>query len=168
MICSKLLDCEIPLLFALMIRVTCSLYVNIILNDFVSTLLGIPELNTAWLLDPSVGGATGSLTAEWTPTPGNQVSCEFSLLSQCHMLMSDRDDKWMQGMLKENLAGFIPGASSLEEFQQELLKYLASLAADPSKRRCGNLERRSDGTFDDAALLKILTQSTEDCAGTPF
>jgi hypothetical protein len=134
-------------------------------NDFVSTLVGIPELNTGWLLDPSVGGATESLAAEWTPTTGNQVSCEFSLLCQFHMLMSDRDDKRMQGIMNEILPGIDPATSSLEDFQRRLLGYLAALEADPSKRRCGDLIRGSDGTFDNDALLKVLTESTQDCAG---
>lgn len=147
-------------------RITCGLYINIIVNDFVSTLVDIPELNTAWLLDPSVGGATESLAAEWTPTTGNQVSCEFSLLSQCHMLMSDRDDKWMQAFMRKILPGIDPATASLEDFQRGLLGYLGDLAADPSKRRCGDLTRGSDGTFDNAALLKVLSESTEDCTGT--
>lgn len=150
----------------LIIRITCGLYINIILNDFVSTLVDIPELSTAWLLDPSVGGATESLAAEWTPAPGNQVSCEFSLISQCHMLMSDRDDKWMQGFMKKNLPDIDPATASLEDFQRGLLGYLSELEADPGKRRCGDLTRGSDGTFDNTALLKVLTESTEDCAGT--
>jgi hypothetical protein len=150
---------------SLIIRITCGLYINIIVNDFVSTLVGIPELNTAWLLDPSVGGATESLTAEWMPTTGNQVSCEFSLLSQWYMLMSDRDDKWMQGFMKKNMPGIDPATSSLKDFQQGLLGYLDALEPNPSKRRCGDLTRDSDGTFDNAALLKVLSESTEDCAG---
>ena len=146
-------------------RITCGLYLNIVVNDFVSTLVRIPELNTAWLLDPSLGGATESLAAEWTPTAGNQVSCEFSLLSQCHMLMSDRDDKWMQGFMTKILPGIDPATASLDDFQRGILGYLGALEADPAKRRCGNLTRSGDGTFDDAALLKVLSESTEDCAG---
>jgi linoleate 8R-lipoxygenase / 9,12-octadecadienoate 8-hydroperoxide 8R-isomerase len=150
----------------LIIRITCGLYINIILNDFVSTLAGIPELNTAWLLDPSVGEATENFGAEWTPSSGNQVSCEFSLLSQCHMLISDRDDKWMQAFLRKILPGIDPATASSEDFQRGLLGYLHSLESDPSKRQCGDLKRSSDGTFDNAALLKVLSESTEDCAGT--
>jgi hypothetical protein len=166
MIFSTLLDCDISPSHCLIMRITCGLYINIILNDFVSTLVSIPELNTAWLLDPSIGGATESLTADWTPPSGNQVSCEFSLLSQFHMLMSDRDDKWMQGFMREILVHREPATTSLEGFQQGLSGYLSALEADPSKRRCGDLTRGSDGTFDDAALLKVLSESTEDCAGT--
>lgn len=145
------------------VRITCGLYVNIILNDFVGTLLDIPDLDTAWLLDPYVGGSTESLGNEWIPTPGNQVSCEFSLLSQCwHMLMSDRDEKWMKSFMTKVLPGISPADP---DFQRGVSKYLDSLEADPGKRRCGNLLRNSDGTFDNEALLKVLSESTQDCAG---
>jgi len=134
-------------------------------NDFVSTLVGIPELNTGWLLDPAIGGPTESLAAEWECTFGNQVSCEFSLLSQWHMLMSYRDDKWTQGFMKKILPGIDFATASLEDFQRGLLKYLGALGADPTHHRCGDLKRGSDGNFDNDALLKVLTESTEDCAG---
>jgi linoleate 8R-lipoxygenase / 9,12-octadecadienoate 8-hydroperoxide 8R-isomerase len=160
---SILPDCEISR-FSSDFRITSGLYVNIILNDFVSTLVGIPDLDTAWLLDPSVGEATESL-ANGTPPTGNQVSCEFSLLSQWHMLMSARDEKWMQGFLGHFFPGSNPSTVSLEEFQKGISGYLGALAADPAQRRCGDLVRGADGTFDNDAPLKVLSDSTEDCAG---
>ena len=138
------------------------------MNDFVSTLVGMPELNTAWLLDPSVGGATESLATQWTPAPGNQVSCEFNLLSQFHMLMSDKDDKWMRGLMQEIAPGLNPETASLEEFEHALGSYFHMHHTDPATRKCGDLTRGSDGTFDNDALLKVLTEATEDCAGISF
>jgi hypothetical protein len=164
MIFSILPDCEISA-FSSDFRITCGLYANIILNDFVSTLVGIPDLDTAWLLDPSVGEATESLVNDRTPPTGNQVSCEFSLLSQWHMLMSARDEKWMQGSLSHVFPGSDPTTATLEDFQRGISGYLGTLAADPAKRRCGDLVRGNDGTFDNDALLKVLSESTEDCAG---
>jgi hypothetical protein len=126
--------------------------------------MGIPDLDTAWLLDPSVGEATKSLV-NGTPPTGNQVSCEFSLLSQWHMLMSARDEKWTQDFLSHFLPGTDPSTASLEDFQRGISGFLGALAADPAQRRCGDLVRGNDGTFDNDALLKILSESTEDCAG---
>jgi hypothetical protein len=135
------------------------------LNDLVGTLVGIPELNTAWLLDPDVGGATIA-AGEATPiATGNQVSCEFSLLCRFHMLISDRDDKWMQGFMKKIIPGKNPATVSSEDYKEGLLAYLATVDKDPSKRSVGGLARGSDGTFDNASLTKILTESTQDCAG---
>jgi hypothetical protein len=153
------------LLFKSDVRITCGLYANIILNDFVSTLVGIPDLDTAWLLDPALGETTKSLANDRTPPTGNQVSCEFSLLSQWHMLMSPGDEKWMQGSLSHVFPGGHPATASVEDFQLGISGYLGALPADPAKRGVGNLVRGSEGTFDNDALLQILSASTEDCAG---
>jgi hypothetical protein len=136
------------------------------LNDYIGTLVGVPELNTAWFLNPYVGGSTESLAADATEiATGNQVSCEFNLISRFNMLMSDRDDKWTQNLMKKILPGKDCAKVSLEEFSHALLEYLANFDADPSKRGLGGLTRGSDGTFDNASLINILTDSTKDCAG---
>src|ERR1700740_1862511 len=75
----KLVVCTSPY-FLINYSVTCGLYINIVLNDYVGTLVGIPELNTAWFLDPYVGAGTEPLFDQATPiATGNQVSCEFNL-----------------------------------------------------------------------------------------
>ena len=112
-----------------------------------------------------MGGATESKAADTTPiATGNQVSCEFNLISRFHMLMSDRDDKWTQDLMRTILPGKDLAKVSWEELYAALGVYLAA-DEDPSRRTLGNLTRGSDGTFDNASLIKILTESTEDCAG---
>jgi hypothetical protein len=133
----------------------------------VGTLVGIPELNTAFLLDPYVGGSTESTASDPTPiATGNQVSCEFNLISRFHMLMSDRDDKWTQDLMQKILPGKDCTKISWTELYEGLLTYFAN-DEDPSQRTLGDLTRGSDGTFDNDSLIKILTTSTEDCAGIP-
>lgn len=147
---------------------TCGLYINIILNDYVGTLVGIPELNTAWFLNPYVGSGTEPLAGQATPiATGNQVSCEFNLVYRFHMIISDRDDKWTQALMKRIFPDKDPSTISLNDFMAGLVGYLATINPDPAKRNLGELKRRSDGTFDDASLIQIITETTEDCAGIP-
>jgi linoleate 10R-lipoxygenase len=80
------------------------------------------------------------------------------------MLISDRDDKWTQQSMKDIL-GKDPATTSLADFQKDFAGYLANVEKDPSKRTFGGLKRGQDGTFDDASLINILTESTKDCAG---
>ena len=136
------------------------------MNDYVGTLIGIPELNTAWFLDPYVGAGTEPLSAQATPiATGNQVSCEFNLVYRFHMIISDRDDKWTQEFMKKLFPDKDPATMTLEEFMTGLVGYLATIDSDPAKRNLGDLKRAADGTFDDATLIQILTETTEDCAG---
>jgi hypothetical protein len=136
------------------------------LNDYVGTLVGVPELNTAWILDPYIGGATKNLAEETSPiATGNQVACEFNLVSRFYMMVSERDDKWMQEFMKKIIPGNDPETVSLEDYNEALLRYLATVDRDPSTRTLDGLTRGDDGTFDDTPLIDILTQSTNDCAG---
>jgi hypothetical protein len=147
--------------------VTCGLYINIVLNDYIGTLVGIPEVNIAWVLNPYVGGGTEPLTAQATPiATGNQVSCEFNLVYRFHMIISDRDDKWTVAFMKRLFPDKDPATISLDDFMEGLYRHLAIIDPDPAKRNLGELKRGADGTFDNAALIQILTESTEDCAGT--
>ena len=82
--------------------------------------------------------------------------------------MSNRDDKWMQDFMVKVLPGINHADASLKDFQRGIVEYLDGLEADPAKRRCGDILRNSDGTFDNDALLKVLSESTEDCAGIPL
>ena len=139
------------------------------LNDYVGTLVGIPELNTAWFLDPYVGGATEALAADATPVAtGNQVSVEFNLVYRFHMIISDRDDKWTQGFMKKIVPDKDPETMTLEEFYMGLVGYLAKIDKDPAKRTLAGLQRDADGKFDDESMIKIITESTEDIAGISF
>jgi linoleate 8R-lipoxygenase / 9,12-octadecadienoate 8-hydroperoxide 8R-isomerase len=146
------------------------LYINIILNDYVGTLVGIPELNTAWFLNPYVGQGTTALSDNATPiATGNQVSCEFNLVYRFHMIISDRDDKWTQELFKSLFPGKDPATMGLDEFMQGLLAYLATVDPDPAKRNLhitSNIIRGPDGKFPDQPMIDILTETTEDCAGT--
>jgi hypothetical protein len=149
--------------------VTCGLYVNVVLYDYVRTILGLNRTNDLWNLDPRAAGPHVYST-EGTPLGvGNQVSCEFNLLYRWHAAISDRDDKWTQEFLHKLFPGKDIFKLSLEEFRVGLVTWLANVDEDPGKRTLdmGTIKRGEDGTFDDSVLIKILTESIEDCAGIP-
>ena len=98
---------------------------------------------------------------------GNQVSVEFNLLYRWHATVSNRDDLWSQKFAKKVFNGEDASKMSLKDFQSGMAKWAASLDPDPGKRNLdmGSIVRDKDtGNFDDAALVKILIESTEDCA----
>ena len=81
------------------------------------------------------------------------------------MMISDKDDKYMQSLLQKILPGKDLGTITTSDYEQAIGGYLGSFDQDPSKRSVVGLSRGSSGTLDDAALVNILTASTEDCAG---
>lgn len=140
--------------------ITCGLYVNIILIDYVRTILDLNRTDSNWQLNPR---------AEVKDLPmgvGNQVSAEFNLVYRWHSTVSDRDEKWtkelFEGVFGENVD---PKSITREQFLEGLHKAYDK-EDDPSKRSFANLKRKADGTLPDDDLVKILTSSIEDCANS--
>lgn len=79
--------------------------------------------------------------------------------------MSERDDDWTQQEYKRLFPGKKPSQVSLLELLQCLGQWEQELSSDPRERPFANLERLADGSLNEDALVKILTESIEDKAG---
>jgi hypothetical protein len=96
---------------------------------------------------------------------GNQVSAEFNLLYRFHPAISERDDKWTQDFYRELFPGKEPCEVGVTELMKGLGRLEHGLDPDPVKRPFAKLERQANGSYRDADLVKILTESIEDPAG---
>ncbi|KAK4694208.1 linoleate 10R-lipoxygenase, partial [Lecanoromycetidae sp. Uapishka_2] len=144
--------------------VTCGLYINITLLDYLRTIVNLNRSNTTWTLDPRAE-MSSIFGKEGTPSGvGNQVSAEFNLAYRWHSCISDRDDKWTQNLYKE-LFGKEAQDVTLQELLQGLGKWEHALPKDPQKRPFAHLQRDADGRFSDDELVEILASSVEDTAG---
>ncbi|KAL8737471.1 MAG: hypothetical protein Q9181_001659, partial [Wetmoreana brouardii] len=140
--------------------VTCGLYINITLFDYLRTIVNLNRSNTTWTLDPRA-----KMGANGTPSGvGNAVSAEFNLAYRWHSCISEKDDLWTQNLYKE-LFGKSADDVSFQELLQGLGKWEHGLDPDPQKRPFAKLERDADGKLPDEGLVKILTESIEDVAG---
>ena len=154
--------------------ITCGLYVNMILIDYVRTILNLNRTDENWQLDPRVQLANA-------PTgTGNQVSAEFNLVYRWHAATSTRDDQWTQQLFKE----IVPGMSAADAAKPEnLYKFLGVLgkketefnAKDPMDRPFPALLAEQltrvpagpfKGNYKDNDLAEILTSGIEDCANS--
>ena len=147
--------------------VTCGLYINITLYDYLRTIINLNRSNTTWCLDPRVD-MEKAFGHDGTPRGvGNQVSAEFNLAYRWHSCISDKDDQWTQNLYRE-LFGKNAEDISMPELLQGLGKWEHSLDKDPSKRPFAKLKRDANGKFADNDLANILTESVEDIAGKHF
>ena len=140
--------------------ITCGLYVNIILTDYVRTILNLNVTDSNWQLDPR---------ADMKGVPvgvGNQVSAEFNLVYRWHSTLSDRDEKWTQELWEGLFPGQDPKSVDKTEFLKGLEGVYRNTPADPQQRKFANLTRNEDGGLPDDGLVKILTESIEDCANS--
>ncbi|KAI4142174.1 MAG: hypothetical protein LQ341_003278 [Variospora aurantia] len=144
--------------------VTCGLYINITLFDYLRTIVNLNRSNTTWTLDPRAKMGNG-FSSNGTPSGvGNAVSAEFNLAYRWHSCISEKDDLWTQNLYKE-LFGKSADEVSYLELLQGLGKWEHNLDSDPQKRPFANLQRGADGKYPDEGLAKILTESVEDVAG---
>ena len=75
--------------------ITCGLYMNITLLDYLRTIVNLNRSNTTWTLDPRVAMPTTVMGEKTAPRGvGNQVSCEFNLVYRWHSAISAKDEKW--------------------------------------------------------------------------
>jgi linoleate 8R-lipoxygenase/9,12-octadecadienoate 8-hydroperoxide 8R-isomerase len=145
--------------------VTCGLYVNIILKDYVRTILNLNRTDSTWSLDPRAEMKDSLLSDAAKQATGNQVSAEFNLVYRWHSCISARDQKWSEDLYKEIFVGQDPDKISLQQFTMGLGKWEAKLPEDPVERPFAKLQRQADGRYDDDDLAKIFEESVEDVAG---
>lgn len=145
--------------------VTCGLYVNIILKDYVRTILNLNRTDSLWSLDPRADMKDGILGEAAGQATGNQVSAEFNLVYRWHSCVSARDQKWSEDLYKHLFAGQDPNQIGLQQFTAGLGRWEAKLPENPVERPFANLQRNADGLFDDDDLVKIFEESVEDVAG---
>ncbi len=142
--------------------ITCGLYVNCILKDYVRTILNLNRTHSNWDLDPRTAKLTGPTA---NGAPGNQVSAEFNLVYRWHACVSEKDDKWTQEEYAKLFPGKDPSQVSMPQFLTGLGMWEAGLSPDPQARIFANLQRSVDGSLDDGALVEILASGVEDVAG---
>jgi len=140
--------------------ITCGLYVNIILIDYVRTILNLNVTDSNWQLNPraEIKGVDVAV--------GNQVSAEFNLVYRWHSTLSDRDEKWTVALFNDLFPGRDPKSIDQTEFLKGLEGVYRKTSPDPQQRNFAGLTRNADGTLPDDDLVKILTDSIEDCANS--
>ncbi|PLN78616.1 peroxidase [Aspergillus taichungensis] len=141
--------------------ITCGLYINITLYDYLRTIINLNRVNSTWCLDPRAQMEGNNTTPSGL---GNQCSVEFNLAYRWHSAISANDEKYTESIYEE-LMGKPAEEISIPELLMGLGKYEKGLDPDPSKRTFARLERQADGTFKDEDLVNILSNASEDVAG---
>ncbi|THC96109.1 hypothetical protein EYZ11_004431 [Aspergillus tanneri] len=140
--------------------ITCGLYINITLYDYLRTIVNLNRVNSTWCLDPRAHMEGNSNTPSGL---GNQCSVEFNLAYRWHSAISANDEKWTEKIYEE-LMGKPASEVSVHELLMGLGRYEHGMPKDPSKRTFAHLERQEDGTYKDEDLVNILANAVEDVA----
>ncbi|KAF2760619.1 hypothetical protein EJ05DRAFT_436627 [Pseudovirgaria hyperparasitica] len=142
--------------------ITCGLYINIILIDYVRTILNLNRTNSKWQLNPRAPIKDGPELGV-----GNQVSAEFNLVYRWHATVSKRDEEWTKQLWEQLFGDRDANTIGEYEFLAKLKEIDEKSPKDPAQRTFGGLKRDDKtGRFKDDDLVKIITESIEDCANS--
>lgn len=144
--------------------ITCSIYINITLYDYLRTIVNLNRTNSTWVLDPRME-KPGGLANSGTPRGvGNQVSAEFALCYRWHACVGELDEAWTEEVYME-LFGKKPEEVDMKELMVGLAKYDHDLPEDPIERPFAHLKRGPDGKYDDEELANLMINGIEQVSG---
>jgi hypothetical protein len=146
--------------------ITCGLYVQIVLNDYICTILSLQQTGSNWQVDARDDLESSFCGAKFGPARGTQISLELNLTYRWHSAISAKDQRW----LEQHMSKLLPNVRIEEMTAQDMLLAMRQFAArqpsNPSQRSLAGLHRHDGGNFEDAGLVKILSETTEDAAAS--
>ncbi|KAG5783073.1 hypothetical protein H9Q73_003265 [Fusarium xylarioides] len=92
--------------------ITCGMYIQISVHDYLRALMGFHQFNTNFTLDPRADFDQ----KKTSHGIGNQVTVEFNLLYRFHCAISLKDEKYTEDFMKNVLHFKDPSNTSLPEF----------------------------------------------------
>ncbi|EGX44212.1 hypothetical protein AOL_s00210g1 [Orbilia oligospora ATCC 24927] len=104
--------------------ITCGLYINISIHDYLRALMGFHQWNTTFTLDPrlEVDKKAGK---EGLPRGiGNQVSVEFNLLYRFHCAIGQDDEVWMNNLIRKTHGKKLIALSEAKDSEGNIIKDL--------------------------------------------
>lgn len=150
-------------IFQLSRNINVGFFATVVLKDYVAAILNTPRANSTWSLD--LGAEIKSAGSRVERGTGNVVSVEFAVLYHWHAALSAADADWMEDLLRANL----PELGSVDDMTLEMFKKVIMIEGhklkdtDAKKWTFANLERETNGRFNDVELAEII----KDCIESP-
>lgn len=169
--------------------ITCGMYVNVSIHDYLRALMGFHEYDTNFTLDPRIAMTEHKNVSRGL---GNQVTVEFNLLYRFHCAISQQDEKYTERFMKETMqeiarkaaeksksdptaspspsSGPDPKSLSLMQFAALAGELAAESKKDPWLQEFGlkddplqSFKRNTiTGLFDDKMMINQLCKSMDD------
>ncbi|KAI0469662.1 heme peroxidase-domain-containing protein [Xylariaceae sp. FL0804] len=156
--------------------ITCGMYIQIAIHDYLRALMGFHQYDTDFTLDPRINMTDHK---EVTRGIGNQVTVEFNLLYRFHCAISLKDEKYAEDFLrkayqKTDDKDWNPKDLSMQDFMRLMAKSSSSSQVQPWEQEFGltwqpdpekNLEFKRNpitGLFDDQQMIDELKRAMDD------
>ena len=147
--------------------ITCGMYIQISVHDYLRALMGFHQFDTNFTLDPR----TDFDQKKTTRGIGNQVTVEFNLLYRFHCAISLKDEQYTEDFMRK-VFGIDPANCSVQDFLKAMQdsKQYDKDPPEPSKVTFGipgdntrHFERNEiTNLFDDDQMTQALTAAMDD------
>ncbi|KAG8689421.1 hypothetical protein FRC08_010952 [Ceratobasidium sp. 394] len=99
--------------------INCGFFMNIIISDYIGAILGLTRVGSSYSLNPlqEIRGLDHELVGRGQ---GNSCSVEFNLLYRWHATLSAADEKWTEGMMREQFGGKDPTTITWMDFANKV------------------------------------------------
>lgn len=89
--------------------ITCGMYINVSIHDYLRALMGMHQHDTTFTLDPRVAINKNGQRDAVARGIGNQVTTEFNLLYRFHCAISQRDEDFTEKFMKQSMGPAFAG-----------------------------------------------------------
>ncbi|BGP48804.1 hypothetical protein JCM10450v2_004680 [Rhodotorula kratochvilovae] len=144
-------------------NINCGWFVNVIFQDYIRTILNISRTDSTWSLVPT--GEIKTLMGRLPRGEGNHVSVEFDVLYRWHMASSEKDVKWLEGVMKRWNSGKDFSKMTKQDFLVAAKAAPDDMGDDATKWEFNNFKRGESGAFRDEDIVKTLSEATDNIAG---
>ncbi|KAF7560121.1 hypothetical protein G7046_g4030 [Stylonectria norvegica] len=156
--------------------ITCGMYIQVSIHDYLRALMGFHQFDSNFTLDPRV---TMPKEKNVSQGIGNQVTVEFNLLYRFHCALSLKDERYAEDFIRESMGkvndpSWDPKEFSMQEFMG-MMAYAGRASAGKKKTEPWDQEfgltqqpdlcfKRNPitGLFDDEQMVKQLTVAMDD------
>ncbi|KAI1179312.1 heme peroxidase [Nemania sp. FL0916] len=145
--------------------ITCGMYIQISVHDYLRALMGFHQFDTNFTLDPR----SDFDQKKTTRGLGNQVTVEFNLLYRFHCAISQKDEAYTEEYMKLKMHIEDPSSISLPEFLQIMKFAAAEPKVEPWDVTFGLPEEKSEfrrnkftNLFDDQKMIDALTEAMDE------
>ncbi|KAK8017843.1 hypothetical protein PG993_014169 [Apiospora rasikravindrae] len=133
--------------------ITCGMYIQISVHDYLRALMGFHQFNTNFTLDPRADFDQKKTSRGL----GNQVTVEFNLLYRFHCAISRKDEKYTEEFMEKAMGFKHPSKTSLPEFLGTMAAIRQKGARD--KKRGKEPPKPWEVTFGIPGALKHFTRN---------